>query len=81
VVAAISLAYAQALAAGDSPSVSMVYGIREAPFLLVGVPLLLYGADGVGRPWHRGRTARRWAVALAATGWYLVVLAGPGLFV
>lgn len=79
VVAWISAQYFGALARGQPPSVGMVYMIELAPFLLVGVPLLLVGALGAIRPWSSRRPWLRPVIVVGAIAWFLVCLQGPAL--
>jgi hypothetical protein len=50
-----------------------------APFLVVGVPLLVYGAATVSKRWSSEYPWLPTASAFLALGWYLMVLGLPSL--
>jgi hypothetical protein len=77
-VAWIEADYAAALARGEPPSLSLVYGMRQVPFLLAGLPLLVVGVIGVLRPWTGGRRWLTWAAVGGGIGWYAVAM-GHGI--
>ena len=81
VVAWISLDFYTGHAHGEAPSVSFVYGLRQAPFLLVGIPLMLIGSWRVVRPWSSRRPWLPWAAAGVVVLWVLLVLQGPAYLV
>jgi hypothetical protein len=58
----------------------MAYMLSQLPFLLLGVPLLLFGALGVARPWTARRPWTRLVIIGGVIAWMLAVLQGPDLF-
>ena len=54
--------------------------LSQLPFLLLGVPLLLFGALGVARPWTARRPWARLVVIGSVIAWMLAILQGPDLF-
>jgi hypothetical protein len=79
VVGLISAGYALALARGEPPSIAMVSMIADAPFLLVGFPLLLIGSLRVMRPWAVGRPRLNLVVVGGVIAWFIFVLEAPVL--
>jgi hypothetical protein len=75
----ISVDAARGQTQGEGPSIAMVYMLRAAPFLLVGLPLMLIGSVGAVRPWSRGRPWLPWASSGAVVLWFLLVVQGPTL--
>jgi hypothetical protein len=65
--------------ASHAPGVAMAYMFGQIPFLVVGLPLMLYGALGVAAP----RTARqpllRIPVVAGVIVWWYLVLDAPKL--
>ncbi len=71
VVAWIEADYAAALARDEPPSLSFVYALRMAPFLLAGGPLLLAGVVGVLSPCPRPAL---WVAVGGALAWYAIAM-------
>ncbi|HEV8545562.1 MAG TPA: hypothetical protein VGQ64_04680 [Candidatus Limnocylindrales bacterium] len=80
VVAWISADYLAGLTRGESPSLAMAYMMSQTPFLLLGVPLLSFGAMGVARPWTARRPWIRIVILVAVIACVIIVLQGPDLF-
>jgi len=78
-VLVLSFQYALGQATDEPPSVAMGYMIAMAPFLVVGVPLLVYGAATVSKRWSSEYPWLPTASAFLALGWYLMVLGLPSL--
>jgi hypothetical protein len=81
VVAWISANYAAGQVEDESPSLSFVYTIFLAPFLLASVPLLLIGSLYAVRPWSASRPWLPWAIVAVVAIAVAVALVGPGLIV
>jgi hypothetical protein len=80
-VAWMSVLYYTDLSNGESPSVAMVYTIRDAPLLAVGVPLLIAGALGLARRWTHRRSWLRLPIIVGIVVWLGIVLGSPSWFV
>ncbi len=71
--------YFRRVAAGEPPSVMMLYTISLIPLLAIGLGLLVPGAVATVRPWSSRRPWLPWLVAGGAIAWFVVMLVGPGL--
>ena len=77
VVAKISYDYF----ASGTPGVAMAYMLGSLPYLVVGVPSVLFGALGVARPHTARRPLLRVVILVGVIVWWYVVLEGPRLLV
>jgi hypothetical protein len=77
VVAKISYDYF----AGGVPGVAMAYMFGQLPFLVVGVPCMLFGALGLARPRTARRPLMRIVVLVGTLAWWYLALEGPNLLV
>jgi hypothetical protein len=74
-----SVDYFGRLAAGEPPSVMMLYTIALLPLLAIGLALMVPGSVAAVRPWSTRRPWLSWVVASAVVAWFLIMLQGPAL--